>query len=72
MINRTAYFKNCKQLFEYQHLLLLRVMLFISPTPVLIRHPWQLKTVVFMHWCIMCTVLLNAEGLILFVVEESI
>jgi hypothetical protein len=20
-------------------------------TPVLIRHPWQLKTFVFMHWC---------------------
>ncbi len=26
-------------------------MLFIFSTPVLIRHQWQLKTVVFMHWC---------------------
>ncbi len=24
-------------------------MLFIFPTPVLIRQPWQLKTVVFLH-----------------------
>jgi hypothetical protein len=26
---------------------------------VLIRHLWQLKTVVFLHWCIICTVLLK-------------
>jgi hypothetical protein len=25
-------------------------------TPVLIRHLWQLKTVVFLHWCLMCAV----------------
>jgi len=26
---------------------------FIFPTPVLIRHLWQLKTVVvFLHWCL--------------------
>jgi hypothetical protein len=25
---------------------------------VLIRHLWQLKTVVFMHWCLICVVLL--------------
>ncbi len=24
--------------------------------PVLIRHLWQLKTVVFLHWCLLCTV----------------
>jgi len=24
---------------------------------VLIRHLWQLKTVVFLHWCLICTVL---------------
>ena len=25
-------------------------------TPVLIRHLWQLKTVVFLHWCGICAV----------------
>jgi hypothetical protein len=25
-------------------------------TPVLIRHLWQLKTVVFLHWCLICAV----------------
>jgi hypothetical protein len=25
-------------------------MLLIFSTPVLIRHPWQLKAVVFQHW----------------------
>jgi hypothetical protein len=33
--------------------------LFIFSTPVLIRHLWQLKTVVFLHWCLMCVVLFN-------------
>jgi hypothetical protein len=28
-------------------------MLFIFSTPVLIRHLWQLKTVDFLHWCLM-------------------
>jgi hypothetical protein len=27
-------------------------MLFIFSTPALIRHLWQLKTVVFQHWCL--------------------
>jgi hypothetical protein len=27
-------------------------------TPALIRHMWQLKTVVFLHWCLIRTVLL--------------
>ncbi len=27
-------------------------------TPVLIRHLWQLKTVVFLHWCLLCALLL--------------
>jgi len=27
-------------------------MLFIFSTPVLIRHLWQLKTVVSLHWCL--------------------
>ncbi len=33
-------------------------MLFIFSTPVLIRHLWQLKTIVFLHWCLICAVLL--------------
>ncbi len=33
-------------------------MLFIFSTPVLIRYLWQLKTVVFLHLCLMRTVLL--------------
>jgi len=28
-------------------------------TPVLIRDLWQLKTVVFLHWCLKCAVLLQ-------------
>jgi hypothetical protein len=32
----------------------------VSPsTPVLIRHLWQLRTVIFMHWCLIHTVLFN-------------
>ncbi len=31
-------------------------MLFIFSTPVLIRHQCQLKTVIFLHWCLMCAV----------------
>ncbi len=27
-------------------------MWLIFSTPVLIRHPWQLRTVVFLHWCL--------------------
>ncbi len=34
-------------------------MLFIFSTPVSIRrHQWQLKTVVCLHWCLICDVLL--------------
>jgi hypothetical protein len=38
--------------------LYLNVVYFFS-TPVLIRHLWQLKTVVFLHWCLMCAVPLS-------------
>ncbi len=38
-------------------------MLFIFLTPVLIRHLWQLKTVVFLHRCLICVVLLSAPSL---------
>ncbi len=34
-------------------------MLFIFSKPVLIRHLWQLKTAVFLHWCLICAVLLQ-------------
>ncbi len=34
-------------------------MLFIFSTPVLFRHLCQLKTVVFLHWCIIHVVLLE-------------
>ncbi len=34
-------------------------------TPVLIRHLWQLKTVVFLHWCLICAVLLMVTLLVL-------
>ncbi len=33
-------------------------MLFIFSIPGLIRHLWQLKTVVFLHWCLICAILL--------------
>jgi hypothetical protein len=32
-------------------------MLFIFSTPGLIRHLWQLKRVVFLHWCQICALL---------------
>ncbi len=31
-------------------------MLFIFSTPEIIRHLWQLKTAVFLHWCLICVV----------------
>ncbi len=34
-------------------------MLFIFPTPVLFRHLGQLKTVVFLHWCLL---IVTAKG----------
>ncbi len=37
-------------------------MLFIFSTPVLIRHLWQLKTVAFLHWCLICTFLLDSDA----------
>ncbi len=61
--NGTAHFGKCKQLFEFQLLLSLvvkiwiyTIMLFIFPTSVLIRHLWQLKTLVSLHWCPICVV----------------
>ncbi len=30
----------------------------IFSTPLLIRHLWQLETVVFLHWCLICALLL--------------
>ncbi len=38
-------------------------MQFNFSTPVFIRHLWQLKTVIFLHQCLICTVLLKpTEG----------
>jgi hypothetical protein len=34
-------------------------MLFIFSTPGLFRHLWHLKTVVFLHWCLICAALLT-------------
>ncbi len=34
-------------------------MLFIFSTLVFIRHLWQLKTVCFLQWCLICAVLLG-------------
>ncbi len=34
-------------------------MLFIFSTPVLIRHLWPLKTVVFTYWCLIRALLLR-------------
>ncbi len=36
-------------------------MLFIFSTPELIRNLWQLKTAVFLHWCLICAVPLNID-----------
>jgi hypothetical protein len=36
-------------------------MLFIFSTPGLVRHQWQFKTVVFMHSCLICNVLLEGK-----------
>ncbi len=33
-------------------------MLFTFSIPVLNIHLWQLKTVVFLHWCLICAILL--------------
>ncbi len=33
-------------------------MLFIFSMPMLVRHQWQLKTVDFLHWCLICAILL--------------
>ena len=64
--------KKYKQLFECQHLLLLidiwcqssNLYLNVVPllTPVLIRHLWQLKTVVFLHWCLICAVVCSIRN----------
>ncbi len=36
-------------------------MLLIFSTSVLIRHLWQLKAVVFLHWCLIRAVLLGGK-----------
>ncbi len=45
-------------------------MLFIFSTTVLIRYLWQLKTVVFLHWCLKCTVLLKKHAAFVFLIKR--
>jgi hypothetical protein len=66
--NGTARFKKCKQSFECQHYSYLKTSdgqstnLYLNAVhcfnPVLIRHLWQLKTVLFLHWCVVRALLL--------------
>jgi hypothetical protein len=41
----------------------LYLSVFIYSTPVLIRYPWQLKTIVFQHWCLIQVVLIVTLGI---------
>ena len=34
-------------------------------TTVLIKHMWQLKTVVFLHWCLICAVPFSLRSVVL-------
>ncbi len=73
--NGTAHFNKHKQLLEHQNYFLLRdiwwskllfifKMLLIFSIPVFIRHLWQLKTIAFLHRCLICTVLVeNLQGM---------
>ena len=36
-------------------------------TPMLIRHLWQLKTFVFLHWCLICAVLLAQKAKVFYI-----
>ncbi len=64
----SKYVNNCLNTNIYSYLetsggqsynLYLNVVPFL--TPVLIRQLWQLKTVVFLHWCLMRAILLLAS-----------
>ncbi len=69
--NGTVCFKNVSKCFNtniYSYLdwsggqsynLYLNIVHFL--TPVLIRHLWQLKTAVFLHWCLSLALLLNVN-----------
>ncbi len=46
-------------------------MLFIFSMPVLIRYKWQLMTVVFLHWCLIRSVLLGLETKLTFTKQLS-
>jgi hypothetical protein len=61
--NGTADFKKCKQLFKYNIYIYIETSggqssntylnLVYFSTPVLNRNLWQLRTAVFLHWCLM-------------------
>ncbi len=57
--NTLAYYRNRKYRPLMVKALLYSKMLLIFLTPVLIRHLWLLKTVAFLHWCLIPAVLLK-------------
>jgi hypothetical protein len=38
--------------------------LYVFSTPELTRHLWQLKTAVFLHWCLIRAISFNSDKLI--------
>jgi len=46
-------------------------MWFIFQTPELIRNLWQLKTAVFLHWCLICAVPLSTDDGNVFIVQGT-
>jgi len=49
-------------IYSYFETVIIYILMLIFSTPVLIRHLWQIKTVVFLHWCLIRTVLLPLTG----------
>jgi hypothetical protein len=45
-------------------------MLFIFSTPVVIRHMWQLKNVVFLHLCLIGAVLLEPFLICIYLMDQ--
>jgi hypothetical protein len=46
-------------------------MLLMFSTPGLIRHLWLLKTVVFLHWCLICAIPLPSTSALFYVCEQG-
>ncbi len=74
-VNGTAHFKNVTIVWiptfilTKRHLVVKVIIyiqiLFIISTPVLIRHLWQLKAVVFIYWYLICVILLSFGQLVI-------